>query len=153
MTRRFLAHLIGLAVLWAAGPAWAGGYVVVLRETGAASASRSCEPGSAPCDVDETNATTWGLVTPQTDASGVEPWSGQRIGPGIRRPLDPFGSVARFHLGEEDGPVDEATDAAYGIAIDDAYADVGCGGAQAAPGPAGLLPFAVAALALLRRRR
>ncbi len=154
MNRRILALVLGIATMWFASPAWAGGYVVVLR-TGVEKVGSSSE--STPPN----EAMEEGVSTPQRSNAGAAKIQKFWVIGGSSKPTSGLvDSQVEPRLGVHYLPVveDAAYEEAYaefeGLNEEDLeYADVGCGGAQAASGPVGALPLLVAGLALLIRRR
>jgi len=135
MTRQLFALLIGLAAAWTAGPAHAGGIIVVLRSsatgeisTNAVGTDQEAESETGPSHPLDGKSSGDG-----TGRHGLPPMKVSPVNP----PFEPVVDRQLFAMGDEE--------------LD--YADVGCGGAQAASGPLGALPLAVAGLALLLRRR
>jgi len=161
----------------------AGGVVIHFRDVARSAASRGVESvalsGATATNGSQENGvgvTTQSTSSPGTDAmsgtadamtgttgtassAGTSQAAGAPAGgkapPGV--PLPGTGGP----LAGEDVPASAATPSLLTGSVtrfsaDDDMADfeaVGCGGATSARGPVGLLPFAVAALALLRRRR
>lgn len=169
-----------LALCLSSMPAYAGGVVITFREIAASAAGRGVESvvlRSTTTNGHQENANSG--VTTQSSSSGTESMSGatdavtgasstgtsgagQAAGapgggkappgvpvPGTGGPLNGEDPTSAATASVQSGSVTR-------FAADDGVADfeaVGCGGATSARGPLGLLPFAVAALALLRRRR
>lgn len=121
--KRQLTLFVFLATLAVGGTASAGGIVIVCRD--AEQTNGSQQQGSRFASATSTGVT--GLTSNFGPRPGLDPSHGM--------------AASQFFLDESD----EGEEASY--------EDVGCGGAQAAKGPTGLLPLLVAGLALLRRRR
>jgi len=125
MIRRISAIVLSLALALVALPAWAGGLIIINT-------------------VDErVGGQSGGLETWSSPGDAAELSLGLRFAPRPpgRPPVQVSGVETSPLLAEEE------------FYEEYAYEDVGCGGAQAASGPMGALPLAIAGLALLLRRR
>lgn len=152
MNRRILALILGLGTMWFASPALAGGYVVVLRTTDGTTTNAEATAATSTMGEEEEISSSRRTAVGSTTLQNF--WEGNGVpgaGAGIDRPrIDPRLGVQFLTVEGE-----AEFDGAHGeFDVEDLeYADVGCGGAQAASGPQGALPLLVAGLALLFRRR
>lgn len=149
MNRRLWALIVVLATIGIAGPASAGGIIVVLKTSDEASSSSPGVPDESMAGIDD------GQFAPDSSQG-----SSLDLGPAGSTPGIQLASVSDSGVGVFVLPLDSGmdgvpqNDASYGIEMgEDEFAEMGCGGAQAAGGSAGFIPFAVAGLALLFRRR
>lgn len=124
-----IAAVAGLASLVLADTASAGGIIVDLREP---AQFRSNLP-----DIFLATRTATSGGSSSDSGTGTDGTSAEK--PDFRKKLPGVGP-------------DELAQIQAGLITEDEAAS-GCGGASAAAGPAGILPIAVAGLALLRRRR
>lgn len=139
-----LAIILGLVMMWHASPARAGGVIIECETT---------NEGLSILNAGTNDGEDEGTERPESSPLGV---NAPAVGVGLAGlnvvPLEPPQgremAALRFSMYGDFGE-----DVAGLDGEDLEYADVGCGGAQAASGPVGFLPFAVAGLALLFRRR
>jgi len=159
MRQAIFTALAALALAIPFEPAKAGGVVIHYREIATSAASRGVESVVLPAanavsnsaDAVATQGATAGPAGQQAPGSTTAPGSGTgKAPPGVNVPTpgngtkgdemagntNAFGST-RFNLEDGSAPLDA----------------MGCGGATTARGPVGLLPFGIAALALILRRR
>ncbi len=144
-----LGTMIALTVLSVAAPigsAHAGIVVINFREAATSAYARGAESvllNPASTSTSTNQAAPMIFAAPASEsATGIDTGSysssDESAGTSTSRPKPPkLGDIRR---------IDD------GLSYDDPEA-VGCGGASATAGPAGFLPLAVAALALLRQRR
>lgn len=162
--------LIASAVVAMAVPleaARAGGVVINIRELAASAAARGIEPVALPPSngQDPYGSNSTFAETTASAGSGTSPGSsgGGSVSP-PRPPRIPGPLPGVSSVNDESTTTTAPSGSSSGgtisspgkLALEGSYADFGdqgCGGATAARGPLGLLPFAVAGLALLRRRR
>ncbi|HWV39758.1 MAG TPA: hypothetical protein VN033_14910 [Vulgatibacter sp.] len=141
----------------------AGGVVIHYRDVARAAASRGVEAVALPganAGASTDGGSNVGVVA-QSASTGAGTSSGQTSGvPGGGKPPAgvPLPSPGGPNLGEEatTGATSTPAGDVTRFGADDGSLEHevgGCGGATSARGPVGLLPFAVAAFALLRRGR
>jgi len=152
MIQRLSALLLVFVIALGAFPAWAGGVISIEGSSPSASASQDRENArgeSEPLNATPRRSNTGAFLLFGTSGPRVDSGPGPLVNEGMNVVFFPV-------TGEEDSGQDVGAhlDSHHGFEIDyDEFADVGCGGAQAASGPIGFVPFAVAGLALLFRRR
>lgn len=162
--------LVAIVSVLPVGSASAGGIVINFRQMAASAASRGIEPVALPLSNGQDSTGTGEGTTVTQNSVGTALVGGPggstpRPPPGFPLPpplpggtIDPAAGNSSTN-GDGDGgtgTTNGTISARTKYLADESYADLdeqGCGGATAARGPAGLLPLAVAALALLRRRR
>lgn len=147
MMRRSLARILGMMVMLMATPAWAGGIIVVLHSTNDVSHGDALGSETQDAELMLAYRTDSGEIIP------LGPWKGDPKVLELSGPpqIDPLLGTQYYPVNEEPSAGEAGVKDAY--ADDWEYADVGCGGAQAASGPVGALPLLAAGLALLFRRR
>lgn len=134
MKARLLSLVLFFALLSTAIPAWAGGIIIIGREPKQATIEATSQTQAGKDGQDSTMC-----------ASSVANFGGG--------PASTIVGAPKPRVGPVDPPVDPMADVTAIVIADDEFGDVGCGGAQAASGPAGALPMILAGLALLLRRR
>jgi uncharacterized protein (TIGR03382 family) len=139
MKTPLLSVLLAFVLLSTATPAWAGGIVIVGRDPETTRMTTESESNDTDQDTEATTSPgnpsvvgTYGFG-PAVFRDSTLPKTKSPVNP----PFEPVIDSQVLAMADEDLE----------------YADVGCGGAQAASGPLGALPLAIAGLALLFRRR
>ena len=164
--RLFLATIGALAVTLSSSAAHAGGVVIDYRQQAASAASRGVESvvllsanatTSNPADAGNAAVTTQGSTngtTGQQPTSGTTaPPSGNgKAPPGVPLPTPGNGTTMGDEVSTGTGTSSFGTTRFGPDDVSAPFDAAGCGGATTARGPMGLLPFGVAALALVLRR-